>query len=162
MSGTSPAAPSCFVGRSQEQQAIKAKLAEGGARRVLISGMAGVGKTSLVDWVAGEPDTHARFSGGVIVADMHGFSVNREQLARAGTAYAPPLSALGVPAVEVPQSIESQAALYHRTLDALGASGSPTLLVFDNVAELSQVAKQEIAAAEGCLGEMLGAPTFPE
>ncbi|MFD9869766.1 tetratricopeptide repeat protein [Streptomyces niveus] len=141
MSKTSPADLSYFVGRSQEQRAIKAKLAEGCARRVLVSGMAGVGKTSLVDWVTGESDTHARFSGGVIVADMYGFSANREQLARASTAYAPLLSALGVPTVEVPQNIESQAALYHRTLDTLGASGNPALLVFDNVAELSQVAE---------------------
>lgn len=141
VSETAPAAPSWFVGRSQEQQAIRAALSEGGARRVLVSGMAGVGKTSLVDWVARDPDMHARFSGGVIVADMHGFSVNREQLARAATAYAPLLSALGVPAVEIPQDIASQAALYHRTLDALGASDSPALLVFDNVAELSQIAE---------------------
>nr|BEK66626.1 hypothetical protein KPHV_38530 [Kitasatospora purpeofusca] len=141
VSGTSRAAPPWFVGRSQERQAIKAKLAKSGARRVLVSGMAGVGKTSLVDWVAGEPDTHAVFSGGVIVADMHGFSVNREHMARAGTAYAPLLSALGAPAVEIPRDVESQAALYHRTLDTLGASGSPALLVFDNVAELSQVAE---------------------
>ncbi|MFE4971846.1 DUF4365 domain-containing protein [Kitasatospora sp. NPDC056651] len=141
MSGTSRTAPPWFVGRSQERRTIKATLAKSGRRRVLVSGMAGVGKTSLVDWVAGEPDTHAVFSGGVIVADMHGFSVNREQLARAGTAYAPLLSALGVPSVEIPRDIESQAALYHRTLDALSASGTPILLVFDNVAELSQVAE---------------------
>ncbi|MEV7214230.1 tetratricopeptide repeat protein [Kitasatospora cineracea] len=141
VSGTSRSAPSWFVGRGQERLAIKAKLAENGARRVLVSGMAGVGKTSLVDWVAGEPDTHAVFPGGVIVADMHGFSVNRDQLARAGTAYAPLLSALGVPAGEIPRDIESQAALYHRMLDTLGAAGSPVLLVFDNVAELSQIAE---------------------
>ncbi len=141
VSGTSRSAPSWFVGRGQERRAIKAKLTESGARRVLVSGMAGVGKTSLVDWVAGEPDTHAVFSGGVVVADMRGFSVNRDQLARAGTAYAPLLSALGVPAGETPRDVESQAALYHRTLDSLGAAGSPVLLVFDNVAELSQVAE---------------------
>lgn len=141
VSETSPTSPSWFVGRSQEQQVIRARLSEGGARGVLVSGMAGVGKTSLVDQVVRDPDVHARFSGGVIVADVHGFSVNREQLARADTAYAPLLSALGVPAVEVPQNIASQAALYHRTLDALGASDSPALLVFDNVAELSQVAE---------------------
>lgn len=141
VSETSLLAPFWFVGRRQEQQTIKAKLTEGGARRVLISGMAGVGKTSLIEWIAGEPDTHARFSGGVIVADMHGFSVKREYLARADTAYAPLLSALGVPPTEVPQNVESQAAIYHRTLDALGESDSPVLLVLDNVAELAQVAE---------------------
>ncbi|MFJ5230689.1 DUF4365 domain-containing protein [Kitasatospora sp. NPDC088391] len=141
VSVTSRSAPSWFVGRAQERLAIKAKLAENGARRVLVSGMAGVGKTSLVDWVTGEPDTHAVFLGGVIVADMHGFSVNREQLARAGAAYAPLLSALGVTAGEIPRDIESQAALYHRILDTSGAAGSPVLLVFDNVAELSQIAE---------------------
>ncbi|MFJ7194966.1 MULTISPECIES: hypothetical protein [unclassified Streptomyces] len=72
---------------------------------------------------------------------MHGFSVNRERLARASAAYVPLLSALGVPAIEVPQNVESQAVLYHRMLDTLATSGSPALVVFDNVAELSQVAE---------------------
>jgi tetratricopeptide (TPR) repeat protein len=137
---TSPAAPSWFVGRRVERQTIIARLADSG-RRLLVSGMAGVGKTCLVDWVVGDPETHALFSGGVVIADMHGFSVGRAQLAHAATAYAPLLSSLGVPATEVPPDIESQAALYHRTLNYLVASGRPALLVFDNVAELSQVAE---------------------
>ncbi|WP_327186742.1 tetratricopeptide repeat protein [Streptomyces sp. NBC_01334] len=139
LSGTSGASPS-FVGRKREQQAIRDMLTTMG-RRVLVSGMAGVGKTSLVDQVARHHDVSAVFSGGVIVADMHGFSAHRTRMASPGIAYGPLLSVLGAPGDEIPRTAEGQAALYHRTLDALDASGNPVLMVFDNVAELSQVAE---------------------
>ncbi|MEW2029664.1 tetratricopeptide repeat protein [Streptomyces roseifaciens] len=141
LSETSQSTPAWFVGRNLERQAIKERLTGSTERRVLVSGMAGVGKTSLVDQVVRDPSLHAVFSGGVIVTDMYGFSANRRRMARPGAAYAPLLSALGVPTAEIPRNAEGQAALYHRTLDALSASGTPALLVFDNVAELSQVAE---------------------
>ncbi|MFF7811675.1 tetratricopeptide repeat protein [Streptomyces sp. NPDC007945] len=140
LSGTFSASPR-FVGRKQEQQAIRDMLTTAGGRRVLVSGMAGVGKTSLVDQVVRHHDVSTVFSGGVIVADMHGFSAHRTRMARPGIAYGPLLSVLGVPGDEIPRTAEGQAALYHRTLDALDASGNPVLMVFDNVAELSQVAE---------------------
>ncbi|MFG2132360.1 tetratricopeptide repeat protein [Streptomyces sp. NPDC048751] len=140
LSGSSEVSP-WFVGRRQEQETIRGKLTATTGRRVLISGMAGVGKTSLVDQVVRHRDVSAVFSGGVIVTDMYGFSANRTLIARPGTAYAPLLSALGVSVNEIPRTPEGQAALYHKTLDALSAAGSPILMVFDNVAELSQVAE---------------------
>ncbi|MGW5420229.1 tetratricopeptide repeat protein [Streptomyces sp. NPDC003943] len=140
LSGTFSASPR-FVGRKQEQQAIRDMLTTARGRRVLVSGMAGVGKTSLVDQVVRHHDVSTVFSGGVIVADMHGFSAHRTRMARPGIAYGPLLSVLGVPGDEIPRTAEGQAALYHRTLDALDASGKPVLMVFDNVAELSQVAE---------------------
>ncbi|GAA2932249.1 DUF4365 domain-containing protein [Streptomyces enissocaesilis] len=139
LSGTSGASPR-FVGREKEQQAIRDMLTTMG-RRVLVSGMAGVGKTSLVDQVVRHHDVSAVFSGGVIVTDMHGFSAHHTRMASPGIAYGPLLSVLGVPGDEIPRTAEGQAALYHRTLDALDASGNPVLMVFDNVAELSQVAE---------------------
>ncbi|MFD0152246.1 tetratricopeptide repeat protein [Streptomyces sp. NPDC055721] len=140
LSGPFSASPR-FVGRKREQQAIRDMLTTATERRVLVSGMAGVGKTSLVDQVVRHHDVSTVFSGGVIVADMHGFSAHRTRMARPGIAYGPLLSVLGVPGDEIPRTAEGQAALYHRTLDALDASGKPVLLVFDNVAELSQVAE---------------------
>ncbi|MGW4884610.1 tetratricopeptide repeat protein [Streptomyces murinus] len=133
--------PPRFVGRVQEQQTLRDMLTTATGGRVLVSGMAGVGKTSLVDQAVRHQDVSRAYSGGVIVVDMHGFSAHRTRMASPGIAYAPLLSVLGVPESEIPRTAEGQAALYHRTLDTLNASGSPVLMVFDNVAELSQVAE---------------------
>jgi tetratricopeptide (TPR) repeat protein len=141
LSATTRSASAWFVGRDRERQVVKEAVTGGAMRRVLVSGMAGVGKTSLLDQVVADPDIHAVFSGGVILADMYGFSPNRHRMARPGPAYAPLLSVLGVRDEEIPQDLESQAARYHLTLDALATAGTPALLVFDNVADLSQVAE---------------------
>ncbi|MGW0968744.1 tetratricopeptide repeat protein [Streptomyces sp. NPDC002516] len=130
-----------FVGREAEQAQLKHFLSDGQSRKLLIAGMAGVGKTALVSQVIRDPEVHSLFPGGVVFVDMQGFSGDQRLMGRPGAAYAPILTALGFPPADVPADINSQAAAYHAFLELRAESGESTLLVFDNVAEVSQVAE---------------------
>jgi tetratricopeptide (TPR) repeat protein len=130
-----------FVGRTLQVDWIRNKLVGDPERKILISGMAGVGKTSLVNKVVRDAAVRASFPGGVIFADMYGFSGDRRRMGHPGAAYAPLLNALGAPASDIPADSGSQAAAYHRFLESCASAGSRILFVFDNVAEVSQVAE---------------------
>ncbi|MFD5029381.1 tetratricopeptide repeat protein [Streptomyces sp. NPDC058405] len=132
---------SWFVGRDAEQAQLKHFLSDGQSRKLLIAGMAGVGKTALVSQVIRDSEVHSVFPGGVVFVDMQGFSGDQRLMGRPGAAYAPILMALGFPPADVPADINSQAAAYHKFLELKAESGKNTLLVFDNVAEVSQVAE---------------------
>ncbi|MDV7220141.1 tetratricopeptide repeat protein [Streptomyces prunicolor] len=130
-----------FVGRKSQCELIQDKLVGGVGRKFLIAGMAGVGKTSLVNKVIGNVAVRAEYSGGAIFADMHGFSGDRRSMSRPSAAYAPLLAALGVPTSDIPADSSRQAATYHEFLERSVAAGRSILFVFDNVAEVSQVAE---------------------
>ncbi|MEW2708286.1 DUF4365 domain-containing protein [Streptomyces koyangensis] len=132
---------SWFAGRNKERVQLKHFISEGQSRKLLIAGMAGVGKTALVSQVVSDPEVHSLFPGGVVFVDMQGFSNDQRLMGRPSAAYSPILVALGFPATEVPPDINGQAAVYHKLLEARAESGKDTLLIFDNVAEVSQVAE---------------------
>ncbi|MCZ4125385.1 tetratricopeptide repeat protein [Streptomyces sp. H39-S7] len=130
-----------FVGRDREQRELRRLLSFGEHRSLLITGMAGVGKTALVSHIVRDPQVQATFPGGVAFVDMQGFSGERRLMGRPGAAYAPLLVALGFPLSQVPTDINGQAATYHKFLEDCADSGKGALLVFDNVAEISQIAE---------------------
>ncbi|MEV0576505.1 tetratricopeptide repeat protein [Streptomyces sp. NPDC050392] len=141
VSETWSASPDWFIGRVAQCEEIAKILTTTSRRKILISGIAGVGKTSLVHRVVREPSVQDAYSGAVVFLDMFGFSGDRRTMGRAGAAYAPLLTALGIPSSSVPAGIGSQAVIYHKRLDELADLDTPVLLALDNVAEISQIAE---------------------
>ena len=130
-----PSDASHFQGRADQLTWLDAQFAVDGeplgAPRVgLITGTAGVGKTTLaVRWA------HLRrswFPDGQLYADMHGYSTHHP--VDAGTALATFLRALGTDPQLIPADPEHRAALYRSLVD-----GKRLLVVLDNVSNADQV-----------------------
>ena len=127
-----PAAVSSFSGRDDQLARLDALLGPGdGAMPVaVVCGSAGVGKTALaVQWAHRVRD---RFPGGQLYVNLRGYSPTAPL--RPIEALAGFLSALGVPADQVPPDVEHAAALY-RTLLA----DRRVLVILDNARDTGQV-----------------------
>jgi DNA-binding SARP family transcriptional activator len=127
-----PAAVAGFAGRTAELAALSAMPGQG-ARPVLITaigGTAGVGKTALaVHWAR----QHAAwFPDGQLYANLRGFGpADPLPPAEALRAF---LDALGVPAAQIPASLDGRAALYRSQL-----AGKKILILLDNARDPAQV-----------------------
>lgn len=109
---------------------------------VALDGQAGVGKTTLaVAWAHRIKD---RYPDGVLFVDLHGYTADGSQ-ATPSEVLEDLLKVLGVPAAEIPATLDWRAALLRTVLD-----GTRTLLVLDNAARIEQV-RPLIPAAPGCL-----------
>ncbi|MEU3534349.1 tetratricopeptide repeat protein [Streptomyces murinus] len=131
-----PRQSSAFVGRETELDRIHAALnpasGDGAAGTVVVSGLAGMGKTELVLQAAHralrEPDW---FPGGVLFADLHGHDKRgKGSVKRALTTL---LRSIGVPAEHIPPSTDERAAVYRSALATLAAAGRRVLVVLDDV-----------------------------
>jgi DNA-binding SARP family transcriptional activator len=149
-----PYATPHFVGRADElrqldalvsgagDQAADADLVGDGMVIAVVTGTAGVGKTSLaVQWAH---RVSPRFSHGQLYVDLRGFDPNRSAMAPAD-ALRGFLDALGVPARRVPATLEQQAALYRSLL-----AGRRVLVVLDNARDTDQVTPL-LPGSAGCL-----------
>ncbi|MGM1058939.1 ATP-binding protein [Saccharothrix sp. Mg75] len=111
------------------------------APTAVVTGMAGVGKTTLaVSW-AHRVERH--FPDGILFADLSGHGPG-SPLAP-GRVLASFLQALGTPADQIPTDPDSQAALYRSSV-----AGRRVLVVLDNAATADQV-RPLLPAAAGCL-----------
>lgn len=138
-----PADLAAFAGRRQElDQFPRISGRPRAATVVTISGMAGVGKTTLaVHWAHRIAD---HFPDGQIYLDLHGFHPGRAITSPADALHSV-LESLGVPAAAVPASLEAQAALF-RSLVARRRM----LVVLDNARDTAQV-RPLLPGAPGCL-----------
>ncbi|AZM50969.1 hypothetical protein DMB38_25070 [Streptomyces sp. WAC 06738] len=138
-----PAAPRDFTGRAAELHDLDGILAaaEGAPALAVVTGTAGVGKTSLaLTWAH---RIAARFPDGQLHVNLRGYGPGRplppvEALHRM-------LSALGVPAPAIPAEPDAAGALYRSHL-----AGRRVLTVLDNAASAAQV-RPLLSAGPGCL-----------
>jgi DNA-binding SARP family transcriptional activator/tetratricopeptide (TPR) repeat protein len=142
-----PPAVRHFVGRAREQERLFAMLDEtlDGRSAVAISavgGTPGVGKTALaVHWAHRVAD---RFPDGQLYVDLRGFGPSDTPV-EPSEATGGFLEGLGVPAKQIPASLNSRVALYRTLL-----SGKRMLVLLDNARESGQV--QELLPGDpGCL-----------
>ncbi|MET9291479.1 BTAD domain-containing putative transcriptional regulator [Streptomyces sp. NPDC003077] len=104
-----PRPPGGFTGRTGQLAALR-RAATGDAPLCLVTGPAGVGKTSLVvHWAHQQADA---FPDGRLFANLRGFSPQGP--AEPHLVLQEFLSALGVPTPRIPESLDTAAALYRR------------------------------------------------
>jgi DNA-binding SARP family transcriptional activator/tetratricopeptide (TPR) repeat protein len=124
-----PAESGQLVGRRAQLESLD-QLAAAGTRLVLVVGPAGVGKTALV--VHWAHRSAGRFPDGQLFLDLRGFDPAAPMMP--GDALPLLLRALGVPAGDIPLSVDEQVLLYRSV-----AADRRMLLVLDNAAEADQV-----------------------
>lgn len=128
-----PAEFTGFVGREEERRQIIDLLthrADQGVRIALISGAAGIGKTSLAVHVG--QDVQGQFTDGQLYADLRGHAhIPALEPTQVLTRF---LTALGVPDQRMPADLDSLVSLYRTTL-----ATRRVLLVLDNAASAQQV-----------------------
>jgi DNA-binding SARP family transcriptional activator len=143
-----PADTASFSGRETELAALGALP----AGPVVISGTAGVGKTTLaVHWAH---QVAERFPDGQLYVDLRGFDPSEPPLAPS-EALREFLEALQVPRRQVPPSPSAQAALYRSLL-----ADTRTLVVLDNARDAGQVAPL-LPGAPGCLAVVTSRNQLP-
>ena len=138
------AARSLFVGRDIQVDQLLGLLdpsGSGPATAVVsaIGGLAGVGKTALARHVAQIAVGQGWFPGGAVFIDLNGYDPDLKDRVAPGQVFGPLLRALGVPAEQIPPTLDGQAAVYHHHLAWLAEQGRPVLLVLDNASDVDQL-----------------------
>lgn len=131
-----------FVGRPDEIAVIVAALepsADGGPRIVALSGMAGIGKTTLA--VRAARQTLADFPDGCLYTDLRGVDLQPADPAAVLGSF---LRALGIAPREVPRDFDERAALLRTT-----TADRRLLMVLDNAHGEAQV-RPLLPAGSGC------------
>ena len=134
-----PSRQPVFTARAADLSRLDDLLA--GGCPVVISGMAGVGKTSLaLHWSHRVSD---RFPDGQLYLNLRGFHPGR--VMSAGEALRQLLGSLGVPGEQIPAEPGAAERLWRTTLH-----GRRVLVVLDNAADAEQV--RPLLPPDGCLG----------
>jgi DNA-binding SARP family transcriptional activator/tetratricopeptide (TPR) repeat protein len=132
-----PPAPAGFVGRRSALASLDTAIAHpdrlqptGAARILVVSGTAGVGKTTLVaHWARRVVED---FPDGQLWVNLRGYDPG--QTVTPGQALRRMLRALGVPDPQAPPDLDDQVGLFRSLMD-----GRRTLLVFDNARSPEQI-----------------------
>ena len=102
-----------------------------------ISGMPGVGKTTLAFHVSAQATTVTQFSGGIIALDFNGYAASGDQRVQSQQVLSSVLLALGCPDIE--PDVNKLYIRYHLLLKEREEDKRPVLLLFDNVADVNQI-----------------------
>ena len=137
-----PARAVGFTGREEELNALLDALAPSESERpaplrvAAVSGLGGIGKTSLAVEGAYEACARGWFPGGVLFVDLHGYDddpVTADQALRAL------LRATGVKPEHIPATVDECAALYRSALAQRARERGPVLILADNASSPVQV-----------------------
>ncbi|MEU5962101.1 tetratricopeptide repeat protein [Micromonospora parva] len=110
-----------------------------GAPVVVVTGLAGVGKTALARQSAIGALAKDQFPAGGFEIDFNGYDPSLAARIDPARVYASLLRALGVAGADIPADPGEQGTMYHRQLDQLGDNGRAVLLLFDNVSGVGQI-----------------------
>ncbi|MGW7515155.1 tetratricopeptide repeat protein [Streptomyces sp. NPDC054796] len=137
-----PRQSATFAGRHAQLERVLAALAPAGADgttdAVLVTGLAGTGKTELVLQAAHRALRKKEwFPGGVLFIDLHGYDAERKLSPK--QALGTLLRALGIPPEHIPSGIEERSRVYRSALGALAAAGQRVLVVLDDVPATSKI-----------------------
>ncbi|MEU3645231.1 tetratricopeptide repeat protein [Lentzea sp. NPDC034063] len=140
--GLPPAVPA-LLGREEELGRLLGMVepndraaSAGGA--VVVSGLAGVGKTALVLTTAHQASRRGWFPGGVLMIDMFGYDA-AESRVRPEVALASLLENVGVVGEHIPADGPGRARLWRTMLAARAKAGDRMLIVIDNVSSSDQL-----------------------
>lgn len=135
-----------FVRRDQELAALLALLdprrTEASAG-IVVSGMAGVGKSALAWQAARTAVERGWFPGGAVIVDLHGYDPQAIAQVASERVYVSLLRALDAdwPVAVLPATVEEQASGYHRLMSHLHQVSRPVLLVVDNADDTDQITR---------------------
>jgi tetratricopeptide (TPR) repeat protein len=104
---------------------------------ITVSGLPGVGKTSLVLRAARRAMAAGWFAGGVLFVDLRGY--DPAGAVEPHAALAAMLGALGVPGERIPHTQGEREALYRSQLAAMAAKEQRVLVVADNASNVQQI-----------------------
>lgn len=126
-----------LIGRDTELDALTASLNSEGPGGVVVSGMPGVGKTSLARAAAVCGRRAGRFPGGAFLIDFKGYESDGSRPVESHQAVSSLVLALG--GENASGDPAENYFLLHWLLDDRKQGGQQVLLVFDNVAEAKQI-----------------------
>jgi hypothetical protein len=129
-----PPEAAVFPGRDAEMAVLSGLLNPvGDVAAAAVTGLAGVGKTTLAVQAGHAAVRAGWFPGGVLFVDLHGYA---QAPVEPGQALEALLRALGVPAEHIPPTAEERAGLYRSVLAQITG---PVLVIADNASSEAQV-----------------------
>ncbi|WP_331728088.1 tetratricopeptide repeat protein [Streptomyces sp. NBC_00158] len=132
-----PGPPPLLVGRDEEAARLLGLLAPGGARTVVVAGLAGVGKSALAHAVAHRALAAGTFTGGALYVSLRGYAPDGGAGPEEGVIAL--LEQLGVRQADLPATADARLARYRSELAERAAAAERVLIVADDAGDAGQL-----------------------